>query len=183
MKPLQPITTTLLTLMLLVAGTLGFTPQAFAVDPCGCEFALYADERPSGTRGDVLTANAWNFRTINTDVIVNVGSPPSISRSGNEITLQPGTYYIHVMAEAYVMYANKLRLQTTDNETLAVGLSQWGAHTSPSHLLTYVVVTSETTFRIQQWVRRCDGAAVALGKGPEVYLTVHIIKVTDDGCH
>ena len=184
MKTLQSITTTLLTLVLLVAGTLGFAPQAAACPPGQCEFALYTDERPSGTDGDTLTPNTWNVRTINTTVIEQ-GS--SISRSGNEITLQPGTYYIHAIPMVHYANTNKVRLRTTDNQTLAVSHTYYTHAAKGSELLTYIAVPSSMTFRIEHYTTYPHGGTrggLGLSVGePEVHLTIRIVKITDDKCH
>jgi len=195
MKTLQPITTTILTLVLLVAGTLGFALQASACPAGQCEYAVYTDERPSGTSwGDGLTHNIWNTRTVNETVIEQGGS---VSRSGNEITLQPGTYYINVIAQFFgygsgSVTHSKLRLRTTDNQTLAYGHSATvGAYYGggDSQLLTYITVQSTpVTFRIEQHIYNQGSAAVyggatGLSGEPEVFLTIRIVKITDDKCH
>lgn len=187
MKTLQPITTTILTLVVLIAGTLGFALQAYTCESGQCEFAMYTYEEPTGTYGTYFTGGGtWHTRTINTDVIEEVGSPASISRSGNEITLQPGTYYIHVVAYQSCGYRTRLRLRTTDDTTtLAVGQAYGNVYGFENQLLTYLAVSSATTFRIEQYDSGTDGydGVPAWGDEPEVYMTVRIVKVTADKCH
>lgn len=59
------------------------------------EYAKFVDEKPSGTDGGGYTYGEWNQRVLN-KTVVSKGS--SITRSGNIVTLQPGTYWIQAYA-------------------------------------------------------------------------------------
>jgi hypothetical protein len=118
------------------------TPTSTCVS-CSCDYAVYMKELPSGSVGETLSASSWNVRNI-TATVIEKGS--SISRDGNNITLQPGAYYIQVMANCYSQNWTKLRLRTSDNSTtLAFALA------NNDQLMTYLIVPTVTTFRIEQF--------------------------------
>jgi hypothetical protein len=77
-------------------------------------------------------------------------------------------------------------LRTTDNTTtLAVGHAYYNAYGINQELMTYIEIISETTFRIEHFVRNGTyGGGVPVSDGEdEVYLTIRIVKITADKCH
>jgi hypothetical protein len=99
-------------------------------------YGIYTENVSSGTLpATILVDSAWSIRKINT-TNTEVGS--DISRSGNTLTLQPGTYYVSASAlwswnvayvssfnYSYIMAGSALRLRNTSgNLDLVLGSSQ-----------------------------------------------------------
>ena len=72
--------------------------------------AVFYEEAATATAGGVLSITGWQARTLNGGAAFP-SSGGSISRSGNTIILQPGTYYIDAEATAYATNRHQLILR------------------------------------------------------------------------
>lgn len=145
------------------------------------EIAYLRDERSPGVLGGTCTSGQWNQRTINT-----LGGDTSfISLSANRFVLQPGTYFIEIVAPAHAVNQHQAKLKVIETNTdVLYGTNVASAVTNPSTTLSVVmgeiVVSMASTFEIQH---RCATTRVDIGFGvsanfgtPEIYTQVKIIK-------
>ncbi len=115
-------------------GNTGSTGPTGATGPMGgwTDYAVYNESASSGGASATTLTNAtWTTRVLN-NTEVQVGT--SISRSGSNITLAPGTYYVNASSvfgwdipynsnyqSAYVIASSQLRLRNiTTSTTLSV---------------------------------------------------------------
>ncbi|WP_432473346.1 hypothetical protein [Amphritea sp. HPY] len=138
------------------------------------------DEKAGGTDAGTFTSGAWRTRTLNT---VATNTIAGASLSANQITLPPGTYWIHVRVPAAKCDFHKAKLRNiTDGTDLLIGSSADTATTvgeqSDSVIQGQVVLAATKTIELQH---RCattnsgDGFGVASGFGVvEVYAEINV---------
>lgn len=115
-------------------GAMGATGATGATGICWTDYAVYEERMPSGNSALITVADSvWTSRQLNTTQ-VQVGS--AINKTGNSITLQPGSYYIKASCtwasnvpyntnDVYITAGAALRLRNTGtNSTLLNGKSQ-----------------------------------------------------------
>ncbi len=124
------------------------------------EYAVYVDSKSAGSGGGACTANTWLTRTINT---TQASAGSSISRSGNVITLEAGTYYIDASAPAYRVRSHAVKFRNTSDSTDALIGSAEYAHEnyqvqSRSNIKGYLTVASTKNFEIQHICDRSTGS-------------------------
>lgn len=148
-------------------------------------YAHIQDQKANGTDGGTFTVNTWTTRTLNT-IVSDVDGICSIS--SNRITLQPGTYRIHVIAPAYEVRANRIILYNyTDSSVVVVGLPAYsfGGSYSPAHLIGRFTISGAKEFEIRhicEATQATYGLGVAMGSRAsnddeiEIYTDVEIWK-------
>jgi len=144
------------------------------------KFALISDEKVITTEGGTLTNGAWYTRDLNTE---NYDPDNIVTISGNQFTLQAGTYEIEVYSSALRVLENKIRLQNiTDAATEEYGNNQYtnASASEQASLRTRITITDEKDFEIQH---RSTQAWATTGRGlgcdfdTERYCDVAIRKV------
>lgn len=141
------------------------------------------DVKANNTGGGSFTSGSWVTRTLNTIE----GDASLITIAGNQITLQPGTYLIDIVAPAYRVDSHKAKLQNiTDNTTDIVGTSEFssngggGQAMTQSRIVGTIIISSPKVYEVQH---RCsnsnpNGFGQPCGFGlDEIYTLVKIIKV------
>jgi hypothetical protein len=145
------------------------------------EIAYMRDERSSGVQGGACTAGSWIPRTLNT----LGGDTNFISLSANRFVLQPGTYFIEIVAPAHGVNQHQAKLRVVEtNSDVMYGTNVASPSTAPSTSLSVImgeiVVSFASTFEIQHrcsLTRADSGFGVAASFGsPEIYTQVKIIK-------
>ncbi|MCX5781099.1 MAG: hypothetical protein NT145_00095 [Elusimicrobia bacterium] len=167
--------------------------QAWYVDENGIktqlsyEYAIYEDQRVSGTNGGTFTLGAWQIRILNTTV---ASRGTSISRAGNVITLSAGTYRIVASAPGYRSQNHKARFfNITDNAVAIYGTSEYsdgvvGLITTRSLIEGVITISAQKSFQLEHRCTRTQnntglGVASSFGGGDqEVYSRVYIQKIT-----
>jgi hypothetical protein len=90
------------------SGTDG-TNGASGVSANNANYAQYLNKKTEGVSSGTLTQDTWVTRTINTEVVDNIG----ISLSSNKMTLPAGTYYCRFWANGYNCNAHQAALEET----------------------------------------------------------------------
>jgi hypothetical protein len=147
--------------------------------------AVITEQFATATNGGTFSNGAWRIRAINT-----IDTDPSgivLSLTTNQFTIGPGSYYISGSAPAFRVGTHKTQLfNVTGNVVQQIGTAEnspntTSACTSRSFFDEYVVVTANTTFRVEhqcQTTRATDGLGVASGFSVvEVYTRVTIQKL------
>lgn len=152
------------------------------------EYAKFVDEKPGGTGGGSFTASAFNKRTLNTTVF---SKGTSISRSGDNITLQPGTYWIKAYAPT-VHVSQVTFLRDASGKIIMRGTHGNGGYyqTADSFLNGVVVVPPATPLElsVHTYTEGGGGSGASLGAPaaipnpdggtlPEVYTEVFILRI------
>lgn len=138
------------------------------------------DEKSRGTNGGTFTKKTWQMRDLNQID----GDTTNVSIANNQITVQPGTYDILVIAPAYKVHDHQVRLQNiTDGVTEKYGSSERSNSNTSGHsfLKHRLVLAAAKTFEVQhqcQSTNKGDGLGFATGftGNVEVYTQVEIIK-------
>jgi hypothetical protein len=143
--------------------------------------AFVKDVKASLTNGGTCFAS-WSNRDLNT----LEGDNSFASVAGNQLTLQPGTYWFEGHAPGYFAGAHQAKLvNVATNADVSFGSS---GHSHPSagsvtHSIIKVrlVITAATTYKIQHRCsieRALQGLGIANGfGGPETYTTITIVKL------
>jgi len=147
------------------------------------------ESQPSGTAAAVMPLATWSTQVLNT--IVGSAST-NCTRSGNEIVLQPGTYFIRSRAQGGppvfqdILVKNSTRLYDMTNSTvLATGSSassSRGLQRCDSYA--YVVITvdagSSVSVVLQQYATLSNcRTGYPCGFGGEVYAQVGVWQLSD----
>jgi hypothetical protein len=150
------------------------------------EYMIYAklsDTQSSGTDGGTFTSGAWQTRVLNTE---DSDVDGIVSISGNQFTLQSGTYLIRAEAPGHQVDQHKIRLRNiTDSADTLVGnvaLSGSGSSaTTYSLVCGRFTIISAKAFEIQH---RGATTAATTGFGvntafsvSEVYTVVELWKI------
>lgn len=86
------------------------------------DYVLIQEQQAQNTNGSNITANTWQKRVLNTEV-VDTASIASIA--SDQITLAAGTYRCRARGVVYTPQNHQMRLyNVTDSVVIAVGLSQ-----------------------------------------------------------
>jgi hypothetical protein len=139
--------------------------------------AYFIDEKPSGTAGG--TPSASQRRTLNKSVI-SMGN--SITRSGDLITLQPGTYMVDATVPGYNIQHNAYLIDTTTSAILLQGQQAQSQYTSTVSIKGPLIITgSAATIEIRDYGLSI-GAGALLGKpsgvgAPEKYTEINITRL------
>lgn len=145
------------------------------------EIAYMRDERASGVSGGTCTSGAWNTRSLNT----LGGDTNFISLSANRFVLQPGTYFIEIVAPGHGVNQHQAKLKVIETNTdvmfgTNIASVSTAASTTLSTIMGEIVVTAASSFEVQH---RCATTKADIGFGapasfgsPEIYTQVKIIK-------
>lgn len=157
--------------------------KSYLLDPP--RIRLAHRENPNTDAGGITTS--WAARTINHDSPSPLSSGiPGASRSGNQITLSAGTYYIHASAPAFKCNGHQLRLYniTTASEMKRGLCAHSGASdntATPSVIMGSFELSGTEVLEIQhraQTARATDGMGAAVNLSTwEKYLLCSIWKV------
>lgn len=149
----------------------------------GWDYLIYQDQKTSGTTGGTFTSGAWRTRTINTEVADN-GNHGTLA--SNQVTLQAGTYLVHVVGNARQVDRHAMRIQdVTNNVTKCSGMGYTaGAGDStdqPAHLVDIFTLSGSAAIEVQHQAQTTGTFGLAMGTGftvaHECYLTMLLWKV------
>lgn len=147
-------------------------------------YVKLSETQAANTQGGTFTAGSFATRTLNTE---DSDSDSICTLSGNQFTLQAGTYRIRATAPAFAVASHKAKLRNiTDSSDTLIGTSEFTSTvtqvvTTPSTVAGQFTIAGAKVFEIQH---RCEttkatngyGVASNLG-GSEVYTVVEIWKV------
>jgi hypothetical protein len=144
----------------------------------GATYALFRDEKSSGTQGGTATSGAFRTRDLNTS---HYNTISGASLSSNQVTLPAGTFYIHAVAPERGSNSVLRWYNITDSALSIAGQSNYYETWGESHLMGFVTTAGSKTFELQQRFNITE-AGNGLGVGPnfgqnEVYAMVSIVKV------
>ncbi len=167
----------ILTLLLL----LSFNAHAYLTPSgAGLKVAVVFESQPEGTEGGTFTSSAWQTRLLNTEQ-----DPDGIlSLSGNQITLQAGTYYLKGIAPAYAVNRHKARFyNVTTSAELCQGMNNFAGNFSVAEVDCIVTLTGETIVQLEHQCQTTQstngfGSAAYFGSTiKEVYSVVTVTKL------
>ena len=146
-------------------------------------FAVFTDQKTSGSHGGTFTSGAWRTRDINTSQYNNI---TSASIASNQITLPAGTYQV----SAYAPFGSTNQCATrlyniTDSSATILGSSEYNDNTDPFKQTKGFVdgiftIAGTKVFEIQQYgavTKATTGFGFATGYQAEIYTTVKITKI------
>ena len=152
------------------------------------DITVLTDQRAATTPGGSCSHNSWNTRILNT--IESTGN--SVALNNNQITFQPGKYFIQAEAAAHAIKRHKLRLINISASTTAiVGMSKWSSANSNADsdatLKGFVELSAEATFELQHFCGyngtagdrfgvQTSISGISTGE-PEIFATVLINKI------
>ena len=144
------------------------------------EIVTFFDRKPQGTSGGSFTSGADRTRDINLLVPSDLSW---ISLDQNQLTLQPGSYLVHVECPVYNTYAHQSLLYSVSDSSIIIrGGSMYTASSTGtmgiSIINAHLNLSNEKTFEIRH---RCSsshstGFGNAANFGDEVYTQGVIIK-------
>lgn len=158
---------------------------AFVATAVNTGYAVFADQKTSGTAGGTSAVGAYQQRNLNTTLINTMTGSASLGT--NQFTLQAGTYRIKVSAPAGGAGIHQCKLTNVTDSTLIVGTSEFSGQVSAaitaqtrSMVTAQVALAGTKTYQIDHYT----AAGIASGLGTpsstgnaETYTTVEITKV------
>lgn len=137
------------------------------------EYILIRDERANNTAPASVTAAGWRQRELNTEVF-DTGNFAAVS--GNQITLEPGTYEVDAGAALAGANNHRVRLQNiTGGATLVEGTNE--ANGGTSRLKGQFTITVQSVLQLQQYPSATTTGGVALNSGDtEKYAYVYLVR-------
>jgi hypothetical protein len=153
-----------------------------AVGGAGASYAVFRDEKTSGTDGGTFTSGAFRTRDLNATQYNGI---TSASLASNQISLPAGTYLIEAEAPANRVDQHQLRVQNiTDSTTSILGQNIWCYSTNLVSNMARVsgvfTIAGTKTFELQHrcaTTRAGDGFGLGAAFGTEVYASITISKV------
>jgi hypothetical protein len=150
--------------------------------PSGYTYAIFRDEKTSGTSAGTFTSGAWRTRDLNTSAYNNI---TSASLTSNQISLPAGTYLIDGFAPGIVVSIHQTRLQNiTDSTTELIGQNAYAENSSNvmsySRLSGIFTIAATKTFEFQHRsvvTGTSIGFGLATSFNTEVYASITITKV------
>lgn len=141
------------------------------------------DQKAANTAGGTATSGSWQTRTLNTEVVDEIGS----TLAANQFTLPAGTYDVSIRVPFYGTKQTQTRLRNiTDSTTDVVGSSTYMTNTADggggdSWIIGHITIAATKTFEVQSQVNTTVatfgfGAASNFGE-VEVYTQVWIRKI------
>ena len=148
------------------------------------DYILIQDQKSAGTQGGTFTQDAWQTRTLNTEVVDN-GNHASIS--SNQITLAAGSYFANIICPAQEVRHNQARLYNiSDSSTVASGTASYLAPATTyasgySFIKTFFTIAAQKILEVQH---RCSVTVADNGFGTcsdlgetQIYTSVEMWKV------
>lgn len=147
------------------------------------QYILLQDQRPSGTNGSSLTADAWRKLDLNT---ISQDDTSSVAVSSNNFTLPAGTYEINARCPIAINDANeshhgKMRLYNeSDNNVVLYGQSAvYSAASSNFSLSGKFTISLRKSFSLYVYLDYASGIyAAGVPSAPEIYTEVELRKVS-----
>jgi hypothetical protein len=153
--------------------------------PINYDMVIYVDEQPASTDGGTFTSGAWRRRVLNTTRYVRETGPNWVFRFSDQITLQPGSYYIKGSAPAFDVSRHITRLQNITDATTAInGTAEYcppvDQHQNRSFIEGVVTISSAKVFELQhscQTTRSPNGLGVSSTLATNTYAILKITKL------
>jgi hypothetical protein len=150
--------------------------------PGGATYAIFRDEKSSGTGGGTFTSGAWRTRDLNTSQYNGI---TGASLASNQITLAAGTYIVDGFAQGVLTSIHQTRFENiTDSTTAVLGQNAYAEGSSNvanySRVSGVFTIAAQKTFEFQHratTTKTDNGFGVASSWGTEVYASITITKV------
>jgi len=148
----------------------------------GASYAIFRDEKSSGTGGGTFTSGAWRTRDLNTSQYNGI---TGASLASNQITLAAGTYIVDGFAQGVLTSIHQTRFENiTDSTTAVLGQNAYAEGSSNvanySRVSGVFTIAAQKTFEFQHRAtstKTDNGFGVASSWGTEVYASITITKV------
>jgi len=148
----------------------------------GATYAIFRDEKSSGTAGGTFTSGAWRTRDLNTSQYNGI---TGASLASNQITLAAGTYIVDGFAQGVLTSIHQTRFENiTDSTTAVLGQNAYAENSSNvsnySRVSGVFTIAAQKTFEFQHRATNTktdNGFGVASSWGTEVYASITITKV------
>lgn len=166
------------------AGTLNCTGLYVNGSGIQAQLLLLQDQKSGGTAGGGFTSGAWQTRTLNTEVVDEIGS----TLSSNQFTLPAGTYFAEWSAPASLVNSHKTRLRNvTDSADVLIGQVAYAASAGGTVTMTHshgsgrFTLAAQKTLELQHQcttTKATDGFGLAGGFSVvEIYSELKVWKV------
>ena len=162
----------------------GATAPEWVTPSAGSSFtyAVFRDEKTSGTNGGTATLGAWRTRDLNATQFNDISGA---SLSSNQITLPAGTYLIEGECQAVGIDINQVRFQNiTDSTTAVLGQNMYTEQSTNVGNMARVsgifTIAGSKAFEFQHqctFTKTTNGFGVANSFGTNVYASITITKV------
>ena len=144
-------------------------------------YAIITHEKSNNTHGSSLSTGSYSTRELNTEVADPDGI---VSISGNQFTLQAGSYLIDSMSIIHRGNQSQSRLyNATDSSVVQYGMSVHSSDGNSGNVLSPVVarvtIGSAKAFSIQSRVSNTDGENSGLANNfgnTQIYTIIKIFK-------
>ena len=167
------------------SGTLDFTSTSAAIfikgagaAAAGASYAVFRDEKSSGTAGGTQTSGSFLTRDLNTTQFNNI---TGASLSSNQVTLAAGTYYVDAISPQKGQAGSLRWYNITDSSVAVAGQSNYFEAWGEFKLFGYFTIAAQKVFELQyrsSATEASNGLGVAKSFGiPEVYAMVSLVKV------
>jgi len=142
---------------------------------------VFNDTKANAVQGGTNVANAWTTRAI-TNTVADDGA--EVQRTGNELTLEQGSYLVRAEATFYLTEFTRMRLYNVTDAAVEFSSLNASAHADNTITVSLngvvTVPTASKTYRIEYHCTRAQdltGLGRANGTGDaEVYAVVHVVK-------
>jgi len=171
------------------SGTLDFTSASAAIfikgagASAGSTYAIFRDEKTSGTAGGTFTTGAWRTRDLQTTQINQI---TGASLASNQITLAAGTYRVTAFAPANSVNYHTARLYNiTDSSITILGTAMYSdAATAAAQNQSIVegifTIAGSKVFELQHYAtetRSTYGFGLAASISANIFTVVSIAKI------
>ena len=162
----------------LTADSSEATGLKWAAAAAGASYAVFRDEKSSGTNGGTQTSGSFLTRDLNTTQYNNI---TGASLSSNQVTLAAGTYYIDAMAPQRGSSGSLRWYNITDSSVAVAGMTNYFEAWGEFKLFGYFTITASKVFELQYRASQTEpsnGLGVPKSYSiPEVYAMVSLVKV------
>jgi hypothetical protein len=166
----------------LVADSAEATGLKWAAPAGGLTYAVFVDEKTTGTHGGTFTSGAWRTRDINTSKYNNISGA---SIGSNQITLPAGTYRIDASCPGISINQFASRLYNiTDSSVTILGSTEYTDQANSVHERSVIqgifTIAGTKVFEIQNQcgsTKSTTGFGQATNYQAEIYTIVNITKI------
>ena len=162
----------------LVADSSTATGLKWAAASAGLSYAVFQDEKSTGTDGGTQTSGAFYTRDLNT---VNYNGITGASLASNQVTLAAGTYYVNAIAPQKGNSGCIRWYNITDSASAVAGQTNYFEAWGEFKLAGVFTIAASKVFELQY---RADNTTSGNGLGVKnafqavnVYSIVTIVKV------